>query len=34
MPSITREQVKVPADVSPELREVYVENYMKATRGT
>ena len=34
MPSITREQVKVPVDVSPEMRETYVDNYMKATRGT
>lgn len=34
MPSITREQVKVPADVSPELREVYIDNYMKATRNS
>lgn len=34
MPSITREQVKVPVDVSPEMREVYVDNYLKATRET
>ncbi len=34
MPSITRDQVKVPADVSPEMREVYIDNYMKATRET
>ena len=34
MPTITREQVKVPVDVSPEMRETYVDNYMKATRGT
>ncbi len=34
MPSITREQVKVPVDVSPEMRETYIDNYMKATRGT
>ena len=32
MPSITRDQVKVPADVSPEMREVFIDNYMKATR--
>lgn len=34
MPSITRDQVKIPADVSPEMREVYVDNYMKATRNS
>lgn len=34
MPSITRDQVKVPVDVSPEMREVYVDNYMKATRNS
>lgn len=34
MPQITRDQVRVPADVMPEMREVYVDNYMKATRGT
>ncbi|WP_165045447.1 aldolase [Adlercreutzia sp. ZJ138] len=34
MPTITRDQVRVPADVMPEAREEYVENYMKATRGT
>lgn len=34
MPKITRDQVRVPADVMPESREEYVENYMKATRGT
>ena len=34
MPSITREQVKVPADVSPEMREVFIDNYMKATRNS
>ncbi len=32
MPKITRDQVKVPADVSPEMRETYIDNYMKATR--
>ena len=26
MPSITRDQVKVPVDVSPEMREVYIDN--------
>ena len=34
MPTITREEVKVPVDVSPEMRETYIDNYMKATRGT
>lgn len=34
MPTITRDQVKVPADVMPEARETYIDNYMKATRGT
>lgn len=34
MPKITRDQVKVPADVMPESREVFIDNYMKATRGT
>ena len=34
MPSITRDQVKVPVDVSPEMRDAYIDNYMKATRGT
>ncbi len=34
MPSITRDQVRVPADVSAEAREIYIDNYMKATRGT
>jgi DhnA family fructose-bisphosphate aldolase class Ia len=34
MPQITRDQVRIPADVMPESREIYVDNYMKATRGT
>jgi DhnA family fructose-bisphosphate aldolase class Ia len=34
MPKITREQVRVPADVPADMREVYVDNYMAATRGT
>lgn len=34
MPSITRDQVKVPADVMPEVRETYIDNYLKATQGT
>ena len=34
MPTITREQVRVPADVGPEARETYIDNYLAATRGT
>ena len=34
MPKITRDQVRVPADVMPESRDEYIENFMKATRGT
>ena len=34
MPTITREDVKVPADVMPESRDIYIENYLKATQGT
>ena len=34
MPKITRDQVRGPADVMPESRDEYIENYMKATRGT
>ncbi len=34
MPSITRDQVHVPADVPAAAREAYVDNYMAATRGT
>ena len=34
MPQITREDVRVPADVMPEAREVYIDNYLAATRGT
>ena len=34
MPTITRDQVKVPVDVMPESRDVFIENYMKATRST
>jgi class I fructose-bisphosphate aldolase len=34
MPSITREQVRVPADVSAEMRDVYADNFIAATRGT
>jgi len=34
MPSITRDQVRVPADVPAEARETYVDNFMAATHGT
>lgn len=34
MPTIARDQIKVPADVMPESRETFIDNYMKATRGT
>lgn len=34
MPTITRDQVKVPVDVMPESREQYIDNYLKATQGT
>ena len=34
MPTITRDQVKVPVDVAPSMRETYIDNYMKATRNT
>ena len=34
MPTITRDEVKVPVDVLPEERETYIDNYLKATRGT
>ncbi len=34
MPSITREQVLVPADVLAGAREVYLDNYLAATHGT
>ena len=34
MPKITRDQVRVPADVMPEMREVYIDNFMKATRNS
>lgn len=34
MPSITRDQVHVPADVPAVARETYIDNYMAATRGT
>ncbi len=34
MPSITRDQVRVPADVPAEARETYIDNYLAATRNT
>jgi len=34
MPSITPDEVRVPADVPAAMFETYVDNYMKATRGT
>jgi len=34
MPKITRDEVRVPADVLPESRDTYIDNYMKATQGT
>ncbi|HSK47265.1 MAG TPA: aldolase [Coriobacteriia bacterium] len=34
MPSITPDQVHVPADVPAEMRDTYVDSFMKATRGT
>lgn len=34
MPQISRDDVRVPADVMPEAREIYIDNYMAATRGT
>ncbi|MDR3053012.1 MAG: hypothetical protein LBU48_04040 [Coriobacteriales bacterium] len=34
MPTITASQVKVPVDVMPESRELYIENYLAATQNT
>jgi len=34
MPKITRDDVRVPADVLPESRETYIDNYLKATQNT
>lgn len=34
MPSITRESVRVPADVPAGARDTYIDNYMAATRGS
>ncbi|MBR2521989.1 MAG: hypothetical protein IKE61_02540 [Coriobacteriales bacterium] len=34
MPTITRDDIRIPCDVMPEFKEDYVENYMAATQGT
>ena len=34
MPTITRDDVRIPCDVMPEFKEDYVDNYMAATQGT
>ena len=34
MPQITRDQVRVPADVPAAARELYIDNYLKATQNT
>ena len=34
MPQITRNDVKVPADVPAQARETYIDNYLKATQNT
>ncbi|MCL4078835.1 aldolase [Coriobacteriia bacterium Es71-Z0120] len=34
MPTLTRDQVRVPADVPAAARETYIDSYLKATRGT
>lgn len=34
MPQITADDVRIPADVLPEAREVYVDNYLAATQNT
>lgn len=34
MLSITRDQVRIPADVPVQSRETYIDNYLAATRGT
>lgn len=34
MPNISREMVRVPADVPAEARDTYIDNYLAATRGT
>ena len=34
MPTLTRDQVRVPADVLADARETYIDNYLAATQGT
>ena len=34
MPTITRDQVRVPADVPAAARELYIDNFLKATQNT
>ncbi len=34
MPTITRDAVRVPADVPADMRERYIDNYLKATRNS
>ena len=34
MPTVTRDQVRVPADVMPDVVETYIDNYLAATHGT
>ena len=34
LPQLRRKQVKVPADVPPEGRETYIDNFLAATKGT
>jgi class I fructose-bisphosphate aldolase len=34
MPTITRDQVRVPADVPAAARELYIDNYLKATQNS
>ena len=34
MPEVSRDQVRVPADVPADARDVYIDNYLKATRDT
>jgi len=34
MPELSRDQVRVPADVPADMRETYIDNYLAATRGT
>ena len=34
MPKITRDAVRVPGDVPADMRERYIDNYLKATRNT